>query len=46
MSIAKALDMCYFELFNTALLDQMKDIIKGPEPRSGAEPDDPHPPDK
>ena len=21
MSIAKALDMCYFELFNTALLD-------------------------
>ena len=28
MSIAKALDMCYFELFNTALLDQMKDIIK------------------
>ena len=28
MSIVKALDMCYFELFNTALLDQMKDIIK------------------
>ena len=28
MSIAKALDMCYFELFNTVLLDQMKDIIK------------------
>ena len=28
MSIAKALDMCYFELFDTALLDHMKDIIK------------------
>ena len=28
MSIAKALDMCYFELFDTVLLDHMKDIIK------------------
>jgi hypothetical protein len=28
MSIAKALDMYYFELFIAALLDQMKDIIK------------------
>ena len=31
MSIAKALkalDMCYFELFNTVLLDQIKNITK------------------
>jgi hypothetical protein len=28
MNIAKALDMRYFELFDTALLDQMKYIVK------------------
>jgi len=28
MSIVKTLDACYFELFNTGLLDQLKDIIK------------------
>tara|TARA_R110000744_G_scaffold114410_3_gene213961 strand:+ start:381 stop:611 length:231 start_codon:yes stop_codon:yes gene_type:complete len=28
MAITKALTICYFQLFDTGLLDQMKDIIK------------------
>ena len=28
LAISKALTICYFDLFNTGLLDQMKDIIK------------------
>ena len=28
LAISKALTICYFELFDTGLLDQMKEIIK------------------
>tara|TARA_R110000851_G_scaffold69687_6_gene156023 strand:+ start:92 stop:301 length:210 start_codon:yes stop_codon:yes gene_type:complete len=28
VSIVKALDLCYFEIMNTGLLDNLKEIIK------------------
>jgi len=28
ISITKALNMCYFQMLNTGLMEQMKDIIK------------------